>query len=32
MQNRNRNGKLDLVIGNFVLSFERANVDVVFHQ
>jgi len=28
----NQDGKTDLVIGNFVLSFEPANVDVVFHQ
>jgi hypothetical protein len=28
----NRNGKLDLVIGNFVLDFEPPNVNVVFHQ
>ena len=28
----NHNGKPDLVIGNFVLSYEPANVNVVFHQ
>jgi hypothetical protein len=28
----NRDGKPDLVIGNFVLSFEPANIDVVFHK
>ena len=28
----NRNGKSDLVIGNFVLGSEPANVNVVFHQ
>jgi hypothetical protein len=28
----NRKGKPDLVIGNFVLSYEPANVDVIFHQ
>jgi hypothetical protein len=28
----NQNGKLDLVIGNFVLDFAPPNIDVVFHQ
>ena len=28
----NRDGKPDSVIGNFVLSFEPANVNVVLHQ
>ena len=28
----NRNGKPDLVIGNFVLDFAPANVNVVFHK
>jgi hypothetical protein len=28
----NRNGKLDLVIANFVLSYEPANVNVVLHK
>ena len=28
----NRDGKPDLVIGNFVLSFEPANLNVVFHK
>jgi hypothetical protein len=28
----NNDGKPDLVIGNFVLSFESANVNVVLHQ
>jgi hypothetical protein len=28
----NQNGKLDLVIGNFVLDSAPANVNVVFHQ
>lgn len=28
----NRNGKLDLVIGNFVLDAAAPNVNVVFHQ
>lgn len=28
----NRNGKQDLVIGNFELSFRPPNVDVVFHK
>jgi RHS repeat-associated protein len=28
----NKDGKPDLVIGNFVLSYEPPNVDVVFHQ
>jgi hypothetical protein len=28
----NKNGKLDLVIGNFVLDFAPPNVNVVFHQ
>jgi hypothetical protein len=28
----NKDGRPDLVIGNFVLDFEPPNVDVVFHQ
>jgi len=28
----NRNGKLDLGIGNFVLDFAPPNVDVMFHK
>jgi hypothetical protein len=28
----NRDGKPDLIIGNFVLSYEPANVDVIFHK
>jgi hypothetical protein len=28
----NQNGKLDLVIGNFVVDFAPPNIDVVFHQ
>jgi len=28
----NNNGKLDLVIGNFVLVSAPPNVNVVFHQ
>jgi len=28
----NRDGKPDLVIGNFVYSFAPANVNVVFHK
>lgn len=30
--NLNHDGKTDLVIGNFVLSFQPANMNVVFHQ
>jgi hypothetical protein len=28
----NRDGKPDLVIGNFELDYEPANIDVIFHQ
>ena len=28
----NKNGKSDLIIGNFVLDFAPPNIDVVFHQ
>jgi len=28
----NRDGKPDLVIGNFLLDFAPPNVDIVFHK